>query len=182
MIDRYYIDSYGIEDIDPKGKWVYYTDHEQALAANDLQWKRRVGLDCGGHSCFYAIDKTGMRHNGPCSCSPKRTKEDHEQAIAEKDREIEHLKEKVAHYDRWLSQGVYFTNEEFSERVLKPKQQLMEQAVILSKALQEVKTIAFLIGNDVRLQPCRDMGVIAAKALTDYEEAFLQERETNGSH
>jgi exonuclease VII large subunit len=57
------------------------------------------------------------------------TKESHEQAIAEKDREIEHLKEKVAHYDRWLSKGVYYTNEEFSERVLKPKQQLMEKAV-----------------------------------------------------
>lgn len=25
------------------------------------------------------------------------------QALAEKDREIAHLKEKVAHYDRWLS-------------------------------------------------------------------------------
>ena len=101
MIDRYYIDSYGIEDIDPKGKWVYYTDYKQALAANDLQWKRRVGLDCGGHSCFYAIDKTGMRHNGPCSCSPKRTKEDHEQAIAEKDREnrLRALGPRVARWD-----------------------------------------------------------------------------------
>lgn len=51
------------------------------------------------------------------------------QALAEKDRQIAHLKERVAHYDRWLSIGVYYTNEEFFERVLKPKQQLMEKAV-----------------------------------------------------
>lgn len=53
-------------------------EHEQALAEKDFLWKRRVGLDCGGHSCFYAIDKTGMRHNGPCFCNPKRTKEDYD--------------------------------------------------------------------------------------------------------
>lgn len=51
----------------------------RALAEKDLQWKRRIGLDCGGHSCFYAFEKTGMRHNGPCSCNPKRTKEEHDQ-------------------------------------------------------------------------------------------------------
>lgn len=50
---------------------------EQALAEKDMEWKRRVGLDCGGHSCFYAIEKTGMRHNGRCSCDPKRTKQDY---------------------------------------------------------------------------------------------------------
>ena len=178
MIDRYYIDSYGIEDIDPKGKWVYYTDHEQALAANDLQWKRRVGLDCGGHSCFYAIDKTGMRHNGPCSCSPKRTKEDHEQAIAEKDREIEHLKEKVAHYDRWLSQGVYFTNEEFSERVLKPKQQLMEQVVRFAEAYRNAH-----LSNWIDLVAEDRAEEMAAKDPVYVEaQAFLKEREANGSH
>ena len=62
--------------------WVARDDHKQALAEKDLQWKRRVGLDCGGHSCFYAIDKAGMRHNGPCSCNPKRTKEDHDRLYA----------------------------------------------------------------------------------------------------
>lgn len=51
---------------------------EQALAEKDMEWKRRVGLDCGGHSCFYAIEKTGMRHNGRCSCDPKRTKQDYD--------------------------------------------------------------------------------------------------------
>lgn len=55
---------------------------QQALDEKDLQWKRRVGLDCGGHSCFYAIEKTGMRHNGPCSCNPKRTKEDYDRLYA----------------------------------------------------------------------------------------------------
>lgn len=55
---------------------------QQALAEKDLQWKRMVGLDCGGHSCFYAIDKTGMRHNGPCICNPKRTKEEHDRLYA----------------------------------------------------------------------------------------------------
>ena len=55
---------------------------QQALAEKDLQWKRRVGLDCGGHSCFYAIEKTGVRHNGPCTCNPKRTKEDHDRLYA----------------------------------------------------------------------------------------------------
>lgn len=51
---------------------------EQALAEKDMEWKRRVGLDCGGHSCFYAIEKTGMLHNGRCSCDPKRTKQDYD--------------------------------------------------------------------------------------------------------
>lgn len=49
-----------------------------ALAEKDMEWKRRVGLDCGGHSCFYAVEKTGMRHNGRCSCDPKRTKQDYD--------------------------------------------------------------------------------------------------------
>lgn len=120
MIDRYYIDSYGIEDIDPKGKWVHYTDHEQALA--------------------------------------------------EKDKEIEYL------------QGCRTSAAAMDAQRAIEYQQLMGQAMRLSKALQEVKTIAFLIGNDVRLQPCRDMGIIAAKALAEYEEAFLKEREINGSH
>lgn len=53
-------------------------EHEHALAEKDMEWKRRVGLDCGGHSCFYAIEKTGMRHNGRCSCDPKRTKQDYD--------------------------------------------------------------------------------------------------------
>lgn len=39
-------------------------------------------------------------------------------------RECQRLREKVAYYDRWLSNGVYYTNEEFFEKVLKPKQQL----------------------------------------------------------
>jgi hypothetical protein len=55
----------------------------QRLAEKDLEWKRRVGLDCGGHSCFYAIEKTGMRHNGRCSCDPKRTKQDHDVLYAQ---------------------------------------------------------------------------------------------------
>lgn len=53
-------------------------DLERAIAEKDLEWKRRVGLDCGGHSCYFAIEKKGMRHNGPCTCNPKRTKEDHD--------------------------------------------------------------------------------------------------------
>lgn len=27
-----------------------------------------LGIDCQGHSCYYAKEKTGMRHNGPCHC------------------------------------------------------------------------------------------------------------------
>lgn len=53
-------------------------DLKRAIAEKDLEWKRRVGLDCGGHSCYFAIEKKGMRHNGPCTCNPKRTKEDHD--------------------------------------------------------------------------------------------------------
>jgi len=62
---------------------------------------------------------------------------DHEQALAEKDREIAHLKEKVAHYDRWLSVGVYFTVEEYQERVYKPHQQLMAQAVRFAESVAD---------------------------------------------
>ena len=57
-----------------------------------------------------------------------------EQALVEKDREIAHLEEKVAHYDRWLSAGVYFTSEEYQEQVYKPRQQLMAQAVRFAEA------------------------------------------------
>lgn len=49
-----------------------------ALAEKDLFWKRRVGLDCGDHSCFFAIEKKGMRTNGGCRCKPKQLKEDHD--------------------------------------------------------------------------------------------------------
>lgn len=61
---------------------VKFEAHEHALAEKDLQWKRRVGMDCGNHNCFYAVEKTGMRTNGPCSCNPKRLKEDHEKLYA----------------------------------------------------------------------------------------------------
>lgn len=59
------------------------------------------------------------------------------QALAEKDKEIAHLKEKVAHYDRWLSAGVYFTGEEYQERVYKPHQQLMAKAVRFAKYIED---------------------------------------------
>lgn len=84
------------------------------------------------------------------------------QALAEKDREIEHLKEKVAHYDRWLSKGVYFTNEEFSEQVLKPKQQLMEKAV----------GFALLLAADNGFIDCN----VALFLKSPEAQAFLKER------
>lgn len=62
---------------------------------------------------------------------------DHEQVLVKKDREIAHLKEKVAHYDRWLSAGVYFTSEEYQEQVYKPRQQLMAQAVRFAELVCE---------------------------------------------
>lgn len=59
------------------------------------------------------------------------------QALAEKDREIAHLKEKVAHYDRWLSAGVYFTSEVYQEQVYKPRQQLTAKAVRFAELVCE---------------------------------------------
>ena len=38
--------------------------------------RRDAGLDCGDNSCLYAMNKTGMRTNGGCRCSPKRMKDD----------------------------------------------------------------------------------------------------------
>jgi hypothetical protein len=35
MIDRYFIDSYGVESSDKLGKWVLYIDHQQVLAEKD---------------------------------------------------------------------------------------------------------------------------------------------------
>lgn len=32
--------------------------------------KRDIGLDCGDHSCRYAVVRTGMRTNGGCRCEP----------------------------------------------------------------------------------------------------------------
>ena len=64
-----------------------------------------------------------------------------EQALVEKDREIAHLEEKVAHYDRWLSAGVYFTGEEYQEQVYKPRQQLMAQAVRFSQYIYTTNNI-----------------------------------------
>lgn len=61
--------------------------------------------------------------------------EDHKQALAEKDKGSITLQERIAYYDRWLSNGVYYTNDEFLERVLKPRQQLMEKAVRFAMAL-----------------------------------------------
>ena len=42
--------------------------------------RRDAGLDCGDHSCLYAMNKTGMRTNGGCRCSPKRMKNDLERS------------------------------------------------------------------------------------------------------
>ena len=61
--------------------------------------------------------------------------------LALKDREIAHLEEKVAHYDRWLSAGVYFTGEEYQEQVYKPRQQLMAQAVRFSQYIYTTNNI-----------------------------------------
>lgn len=60
-----------------------------------------------------------------------------EQALAEKDKGSIALKERIAYYDRWLSNGVYYTYDEFLERVLKPRQQLMEQAVRFAECLTD---------------------------------------------
>lgn len=46
----------------------------QAEAERD-QVKRSVGMDCMSHSCLYALNKSGMRVNGPCKCEPSRLKE-----------------------------------------------------------------------------------------------------------
>lgn len=27
-------------------------------------------LDCRSHSCYFAVDRTGQRNNGPCRCLP----------------------------------------------------------------------------------------------------------------
>lgn len=63
--------------------------------------------------------------------------DDHERALAEKDKEISALQERIAYYDRWLSNGVYYTNDEFLERVLKPRQRLMEKAVRFARILEQ---------------------------------------------
>jgi len=90
----------------PYGPFVALKDHEQALAEIERENVKTLAQ----------IDEERGRD------------------LAEKDREIAHLKEKVAHYDRWLSAGVYFTGEEYQEQVYKPRQQLMTQAVQLAKA------------------------------------------------
>ncbi len=39
------------------------------------------------------------------------------EACREAQQQVAQLREKVAHYDRWLAKGVYFTTEEYAERV-----------------------------------------------------------------
>ena len=40
MVDRFFIDSYGVESIDKLGKWVLYIDHKQALAEKDQKYQQ----------------------------------------------------------------------------------------------------------------------------------------------
>lgn len=81
-----------------------------------------------------------------------------EQALAEKDKVNIALQERIAYYDRWLSNGVYYTNDEFIERVLKPRQQLMEKAVRFAQQC---------------VQPIR--GKVAIQ-IAEEAQAFLKER------
>ena len=60
------------------------------------------------------------------------------QALAEKDKRSIAFQEKIAYYDRWLSNGVYYTNDEFLERVLKPRQHLMKTAVRFARMLEQI--------------------------------------------
>lgn len=72
-----------------------------------------------------------------------------EQALAEKDMGSIALQERIAYYDRWLSNGVYYTNDEFLERVLKPRQQLMEKAVMFAERLAAMDKGSEVHWNDV---------------------------------
>jgi len=49
---------------------------------------------------------------------------DHQAALAEKERELDRAKIQVANFQRWLSNGVYYTNAEYEEQVRKPKLKL----------------------------------------------------------
>ena len=42
MVDRFFIDSYGVESIDKLGKWVLYIDHKQALAEKDQKYQQLI--------------------------------------------------------------------------------------------------------------------------------------------
>lgn len=49
MVDRYFVDSYGIEDIDDNGTWVKYEDHEQALAEKNMSEDLTTYENSDGH-------------------------------------------------------------------------------------------------------------------------------------
>lgn len=65
--------------------------------------KRDIGLDCGDHSCRYAVVRTGMRTNGGCRCEPpakqiadltrrlEEAQEDARRVRIERDHTYEHL-------------------------------------------------------------------------------------------
>ena len=50
--------------------------------------------------------------------------DEYKTALAEKEREIDWLRSQVANFQRWLSNGVYYTNAEYEEQVRKPKLKL----------------------------------------------------------
>lgn len=59
---------------------------EQALAEKDLQWKRRIGLDCGGHSCFYDADiPDRFEQAGDMRAICKRCSKTHSVVVREKE-------------------------------------------------------------------------------------------------
>ena len=57
-----------------------HTSELEAAKAELNTVRRDAGLDCGDHSCLYAMNKTGMRTNGGCRCSPKHMKNDLERS------------------------------------------------------------------------------------------------------
>ena len=65
--------------------------------------------------------------------------EDLKEQLAKKDTENEHLKAKMTKYDQWLSEGVYFTTDDYTYHVEQHKKQLAKKDADLKLAVSALE-------------------------------------------
>lgn len=120
-----------------------------ALQARLMTLKHHAGLDCGDNSCLYAENKTGMRTNGGCRCSPKRMKDDLERSrkacdnlqaqLTQRTAELEAANEKVQFLEKKNSNLL-----DSSNTVLKVK---ADQDVRLADLQAELERVRERVGQ-----------------------------------